>query len=72
MKETFLLNTENTKVIKLKMDRFGCKKTFKCVWGQGLWYTLPNRNTTDRMRKVSVTLIQERYGEERKEICKKK
>lgn len=27
MKETFLLNTENTKVIKLKMDIFGCKKT---------------------------------------------
>ena len=34
-------------------------------------HCLIERNTTNRMRKVSVTLIQERYGKERKEMCKK-
>ena len=33
MRETFLINTENTKAIKLKMDIFGCKRAFKCVYG---------------------------------------
>ena len=39
MKETFLLNTENTKVIKFKMDIFGCKKKLLNVSGVRVYGT---------------------------------